>query len=199
MREAGGLLDRHGSTLLHVAAAAIDHGLRRGQPMPVAAAGYAEPLQAPGASFVTLTAEGRLRGCIGSLQAFRPLVEDVAANAYAAAFRDGRFDPVDADEQPRLQLSVSVLNPPEQLHFDDEAHLLSQLRVGRDGLIIRSGGRRALFLPQVWETLAEPQAFLHHLKVKAGLDAGDAPVDLAAWRFTVESISSAGATGDACH
>lgn len=189
--EPRGLLDQHGPTLLHVAAAAIDHGLRRGQPMLVAAAGYAEALQAPGASFVTLTASGRLRGCIGSLQAFRPLVEDVAANAYAAAFRDERFDPVDADEQPRLQLSVSVLNPPEQLYFDDEAHLQAQLRVGQDGLIIRSGGRRAVFLPQVWETLGEPQSFLLHLKLKAGLDAGDAPADLAAWRFTVEHISSA--------
>lgn len=186
-----GLLDEHGPTLLHVAAAAIDHGLRRGQPMPVAATVYAEALQAPGASFVTLTAEGRLRGCIGSLRAFRPLVEDVAANAYAAAFRDDRFDPIEADEQPRLQLSVSVLNPPEQLHFDDEAQLLAQLRVGQDGLIIRAGGRRALFLPQVWETLGEPQAFLHHLKLKAGLQEGDAPADLAAWRFTVEHVSSA--------
>lgn len=189
--EARGLLDQYGPTLLQVAAVAIDHGLRRGQPMPVDAAGYAEALQAPRASFVTLTADGRLRGCIGSLQAFRPLVEDVAANAYAAAFRDSRFDPLTPEEHPRLQLSVSVLDEPEELYFTDEPELLAQLRVGQDGLIIRSGGRRALFLPQVWESLAEPQAFLHHLKLKAGLDADDAPADLAAWRFTVEHISSA--------
>ena len=195
--ETRGLLDRHGPTLLQLASAAIAHGLRWGRVMPVVATGYAEELQAARASFVTLTVDGQLRGCIGSLQAFRPLVEDVAANAYAAAFRDDRFDRLDAGEQPRLQLSVSVLNEPEELHFDDEPHLLAQLRVGRDGLIIRSGTRRALFLPQVWETLAEPQDFLHHLKVKAGLDSRHASTDLDAWRFTVESVSSVGTSAEA--
>lgn len=191
MTSAGGsLVERHGATLLEVAAAAIDNGLHSGHEMPLAAAAYASDLWRPRASFVTLTIEGRLRGCIGSLEAFRPLVEDVAGNAYAAAFSDGRFDPLTAAEQSRLQLSVSVLDEPEELRFDDEPELLAQLRVGRDGLIIRSGRRRAVFLPQVWELVAEPEAFLHHLKAKAGLDA-HGPADLEAWRFTVEHVSSA--------
>lgn len=188
------LVERHGATLLEVAATAIDYGLRQGREMPVDAAAYPPDLRTPGAAFVTLTIAGRLRGCIGSLEPFRPLVEDVAGNAHAAAFRDSRFDPVIADERPQLDYSVSVLAEPEELHFAGEPELLAQLHAGRDGLIIRSRGRRALFLPQVWETLPEPEAFLYHLKAKAGLDAGR-PADLDAWRFTVESVSSAGSSG----
>lgn len=186
----GSRVARHGAALLDVAAAAIAYGLREGREMPVDTAEYPPDLHAPGAAFITLTIAGRLRGCIGSLEPFRPLVEDVAGNAHAAAFRDSRFDPVTADEQPQLDYSVSVLAEPEELHFAGEPELLAQLRVGRDGLIIRSRGRRALFLPQVWETLPEPEAFLYHLKAKAGLDA-ERPVELDAWRFTVESVSSA--------
>jgi hypothetical protein len=184
------MLDRHGVTLLHVAASSIEHGLRHAQPLPVTAADYAEDLRSVGASFVTLRNAGRLRGCVGSPEAHRPLVEDVAVNGFAAAFRDGRFPDLTADERYALRVSVSVLSPPQPLSFADEADLVGQLCPGRDGLIIDSNRRRALFLPQVWESLGEAHEFLGHLKEKAGLARARQASDLRAWRFAAESIST---------
>jgi MEMO1 family protein len=184
------MLDRHGATLLQVAASSIEHGLRHAQPLPVVAGDYAEDLRGIGASFVTLKNAGRLRGCVGSPEAHRPLVEDVALNGFAAAFRDGRFPGLTADERYSLRVSVSVLGPPQPLSFADEADLVGQLRPGHDGLIIDSNGRRALFLPQVWESLGEAHEFLGHLKGKAGLAPARQASDLRAWRFAAESIST---------
>ncbi len=130
-------------------------------------------LQMPGASFVTLTRQGQLRGCIGSLQAHRPLAQDVQANALAAALRDPRFPPVDAQELPHLKVEVSVLTAPQPLLHANESHALWQLRTGIDGLIFEANHQgqmyRSTYLPQVWEQIPEPRAFLSHLKVKAGL------------------------------
>jgi len=184
------MLDRHGTTLVHLAAASIEHGLRCGQALPVAAADFAQELRMPAACFVTLTREGRLRGCVGSLDAHRSLVEDVTANGFAAAFRDDRFPVLTAGERHGLHLSISVLTAPQPLHFADEASLIEQLRPCRDGLIIRSNGCRAVFLPQVWEHLAEPRRFLGELKAKAGLAADHWSSDFQAWRFITECVSS---------
>ena len=185
------MLDRHGATLLHVAASSIEHGLRHAQPLPVTAGDYPEDLRSAGASFVTLSDDaGRLRGCVGSPEAHRPLVEDVAVNGFAAAFRDRRFPALAADERYSLSLSISVLSPPEPLWFADEAELLGQLRPGYDGLIIASNGRRALFLPKVWDSLGEAHEFVGHLKEKAGLTRAHWASDFRAWRFTTESIST---------
>jgi AmmeMemoRadiSam system protein B/AmmeMemoRadiSam system protein A len=184
------MLDRHGATLLHVAAASIEHGLLHAQPLPVTSGDYAHELRGAGASFVTLSDAGRLRGCVGSAEAHRPLIEDVAVNGFAAAFRDGRFPGLVADERYSLRVSVSVLSPPQPLRFADEAELLGQLRPGRDGLIISSDGRRALFLPQVWEALGEAHDFVGHLKEKAGLTRVHWSSDFRAWRFVTESIST---------
>ena len=126
-------------------------------------------LQAPGAVFVTLTQHGELRGCIGSLEAHRSLLEDVRANARAAAFEDPRFAPLEAEELGRTRVEVSVLTPPEPLSVTDEADLLAQLRPGIDGLILAYDWHRATFLPQVWEQLPERRQFLAQLKRKAGL------------------------------
>jgi AmmeMemoRadiSam system protein A len=126
-------------------------------------------LAEPGASFVTLTQAGELRGCIGSLEAWRPLDQDVRANACAAAFRDPRFPPLGRAELDITRVEVSLLTPPEPLRFADEADALRQLRPGVDGLLIEYDGRRGTFLPQVWESLPEPTDFLAHLKEKAGL------------------------------
>lgn len=123
----------------------------------------------PGACFVTLKRNGQLRGCIGSPQAWRSLGEDVVDNAVKAAFGDQRFAPLTAAELDGLSLSVSVLTPPVPMRFTGEQDLLNQLRPGIDGLIIEDGGRRALFLPAVWEQLPEPEQFLAHLKTKAGM------------------------------
>ncbi len=124
-----------------------------------------------GATFVTLTQNGRLRGCIGSLEAHRPLATDVAENALAAAFRDPRFAPLGKDEFPRTRVEVSLLTPPEPFPVADEADALARLRPGIDGLILSYGRRRATFLPQVWESLPDARQFIAQLKLKAGLPA----------------------------
>lgn len=126
-------------------------------------------LTRPGACFVTLTRDGRLRGCIGSLEAWRPLAEDLRENALAAAFRDPRFAPVSQEEWPRIRIEVSVLEAPRPLPVANEAEALAQLVPGRDGVILRHGRHCATFLPQVWDSLPEPRTFLGELKRKAGL------------------------------
>lgn len=130
-----------------------------------------DDLERPGATFVTLLRDGQLRGCIGTLEAHRPLGQDVSENAVAAAFRDPRFPPLDIDEFDAVRVEVSLLTEPEFMHFDDEHDALSQLRPGRDGLILFYNCQRATFLPQVWESLPQPWQFMAQLKRKAGLPA----------------------------
>lgn len=185
-----GLLSRHGETLLHLAAASINHGLRYGVPLQVSIADQPTELRQPAASFVTLKREGQLRGCVGSAEAHRPLAADVAENSYAASFRDSRFRPLSPDELHGLTLSISLLSPPTPIVFRDEADLARQLKPGEDGLLIHVNNHRALFLPQVWEQLPRPQQFLEQLKRKAGLPAAFWSDDLRAWRFASRSVSS---------
>lgn len=185
------MLDRHGGTLVRLAAASIGHGLANREPLPVDPRDYPAELRADGACFVTLTRKRELRGCVGSPQAHRALVEDVAANAFAAGFRDDRFPMLTPSELRLLELSVSVLSPPQPIEFTVEAELLAKLRPGIDGLIIAAAEGRALFLPQVWEVLPAPQVFLAHLKAKAGLSPDYWSGGFKAWRFTAESVSSA--------
>jgi AmmeMemoRadiSam system protein B/AmmeMemoRadiSam system protein A len=125
----------------------------------------------PGASFVTLMKDGALRGCIGSLSAARPLGQDVAANARAAAFDDPRFAKLTREEWPRLAVEVSLLSAPKLLAFADEADLLEQIRAGEDGLVLECDGKRATFLPQVWAGIPDKRRFLDELLKKAGLPA----------------------------
>ncbi len=125
----------------------------------------------PGATFVTLTSAGALRGCIGSLRAWRPLVEDIRANAVAAAFEDPRFPPLTQQELATVEIEVSLLGPPEALPPLDAAGLAATLQPGVDGVIVRDDtGRQATFLPQVWEQLPDVGDFLAQLKLKAGMD-----------------------------
>jgi MEMO1 family protein len=144
-----------------------------------------EFLREIGASFVTLTRHGQLRGCIGSLQAHRPLLEDVRANAKAAAFLDPRFQPLTQTEFATTYVEVSLLSTSEALAFDSEEHALSLIRPGLDGLIVEHGAKRGTFLPQVWESIPDPVQFLRHLKQKAGLDADFWATDLRLSRYTV--------------
>jgi AmmeMemoRadiSam system protein B/AmmeMemoRadiSam system protein A len=139
----------------------------------------------PAATFVTLTLDGRLRGCIGSLTALRDLADDVRHNARAAAFQDPRFPPLTADEFARIRIEVSLLSPPETIAFRDEAELIDGLKPGEDGLVLEWQGRRATFLPQVWEALPDPREFLAQLKLKAGLARDFQAVDLRVSRYTV--------------
>jgi uncharacterized protein len=138
---------------------------------PTAPEPDATALDAQGATFVTLTQDGHLRGCIGSLEARQPLDADVRANARAAAFGDPRFSPLRASELTRTRIEVSVLTPAVPLDFTNEADAVRKLRPGVDGVILEAQGRRATFLPQVWENLPEPHLFLNLLKQKAGLPA----------------------------
>ncbi|HEY5718266.1 MAG TPA: AmmeMemoRadiSam system protein A [Motiliproteus sp.] len=127
-------------------------------------------LQEPAACFVTLTLDGQLRGCIGTLTAERPLAEAVAYYAAAAAFEDPRFPPLTLPEWPSVAVEVSVLSAAVPVQAESEEALLAQLQPGVHGLIIERGAQRATFLPQVWESLPEPAQFLGQLKRKAGLD-----------------------------
>jgi hypothetical protein len=161
--------DVAGGTLISIAREAIA-GELRGAATP-AQAGAALWLARPGATFVTLMLEGRLRGCIGSLRAERALAVDVAENARAAAFRDPRFPKLTADEWPRCQVEVSLLSAAKPVRFADEADLIAQLCPGEDGVILEAEGRRATFLPQVWENLPDKRQFLQELQKKAGLPA----------------------------
>ncbi len=174
-----------GATLTGIARAAIAERLGLAES---SAANEGEPwLRAPGATFVTLRYEGELRGCIGSLEATRALGADVRANALAAAFRDPRFPPLASDELSSIRIEVSLLAAATALPHRDEADALRQLRPGVDGVILRVGERRATFLPQVWEHLMTPHAFMAQLKRKAGLPADFWSERVELSRYTVTS------------
>ncbi len=142
-----------------------------------------------GASFVTLHLNGNLRGCIGSLVAHQPLIEDVRDNAVSAAFKDPRFPPLSAREFPDVHIEVSVLTAPEAMQFTDETDALSQLQPKIDGVIFTSGQHKATFLPQVWEQLPTPEYFMAHLKQKAGLPAAFWSADVKLERYRVEEFA----------
>jgi len=173
------------SLLRDLALDSIRTGLEEGRPLAVDPEDYPGELRRPGAVFVTLEVGGRLRGCIGSCQARRPLVEDVAENAYAAAFRDPRFPPLTPDVFPDLDLHLSLLTPPVPLEVDTREDLLNILRPGVDGLLLEDPPRRSTFLPQVWAMLPDPGDFLAELLAKAGLPRDHWSEDVRFYRYTV--------------
>ncbi len=154
-----------GATLLTLARSEI--GSKLGHERPSLA--EADWLAEPGACFVTLTRQGELRGCIGTLEAHRPLGLDVRENAVAAAFRDPRFMPLARAEFDEIRVEVSVLSPTEALVVVSEEHALASLRPGIDGVVFEYAHYRSTFLPQVWEQLPDPAEFMAHLKRKAGV------------------------------
>lgn len=162
------VLSEHGQGLLALAAASIRYPLS-GRNLTVRPCDVPADLAASGASFITLTREGNLRGCIGSHRAWRPLVTDVVENAAAAAFSEPRFPRLTAAELPGLSLSLSLLTAATPIGASSQDELLRALRPGRDGVIITDGPYRGLFLPQMWEQLPAPAEFMAWLKRKAGL------------------------------
>lgn len=178
-----------GATLLKLARSVIAAKLGYEASTPESAGWLLEP----GASFVTLTRQGALRGCIGTLQAHRPLGVDVQENAVAAAFRDPRFEPLSRAEYADIRVEVSLLSPSEPLVVTSELDALSQLRPNIDGAVFEYGHTRSTFLPQVWEQLPDPAEFMAQLKRKAGLSADFWADSVRLSRYTVDKWREEGA------
>jgi len=174
--------------LLNIAQDSINEGLTKKQPLIVRVLDYGENLRQKRACFVTLEKKGALRGCIGSLQAYRPLVEDIASNAFFAAFRDPRFSALTIEEYKEISIHISILGFPESMQFDSEADLVRQIRPGIDGLILTDGDHRGTFLPSVWEQLPNAKLFFMHLKNKAGLPSNYWSNTLRVERYATEVI-----------
>ena len=174
--------------LRKVALDSIRHGLEAGRPLVPDLGEASSILRAPGAAFVTLDLHGRLRGCIGSFEARRPLLEDVAQNAYSAAFMDFRFPPLSTEELPDLELHLSLLTPLEPLTVAGRQDLLNTLQPGVDGLLLEDLPHRSTFLPQVWESLPDPEEFLGELLRKAGLSRDHWSGTLRFHRYGVEEF-----------
>jgi AmmeMemoRadiSam system protein A len=155
-------------TLLKLAREALETGVRAQPLPPLDAASLTPLLRADGASFVTLTVGGNLRGCIGALEPYQPLAEDVREHAVAAALEDYRFPPVREPELAKIAIEVSRLTLPARLDYAGPDDLLAKLRPGMDGVILRDGVRRATFLPQVWEKIPDQAEFLANLCYKMG-------------------------------
>ena len=160
----------HGRKLLQIARQSISAALAA-DGAPGACLAEEPWLRESRSSFVTLMQGEELRGCVGALEAQRPLAEDVAENARAAAFEDARFKPLTRDEFARTEIEVSLLSTPKRLAFEDHVDLIGRLRPGVDGIILEYSeeGKRSTFLPQVWEGLPDPEQFIAHLRQKAGI------------------------------
>lgn len=164
------LPDDAGDVLLPAARAAIARALGLDAPPPATPPTWARER---GASYVTLTRDGRLRGCTGTLVARRPLLEDVEVNAVNTALHDRRFWPMTPDEVPLVVIEVSVLSVPRPLPVASLAEAYASLRPGVDGVIVEAGAwNRATFLPKMWEAMPSPEEFLEHLWLKAGVGPG---------------------------
>lgn len=178
-----------GTELLRLARGSIEYGLIHGEPLPIQHDELSELLTKPGATFTTLRLEGELRGCCGTLEATQPLAADVTRSAFQAAFRDPRFEPVAEGELDAISLELSVLSALESMPVINEADLLEQLTPGTDGLVIVLDGRRATFLPKVWDKLPQPQQFVAALKNKCGLPHDYWSERLAFHRYSTSSYS----------
>ncbi len=151
---------------------------------------YCSELKKHKATFVTLKLDGLLRGCIGNLIAKESLIQSIAHNAYSAAFRDPRFDPVQLDEIPLLAIEISILSDTTPIQFDSEQELIENLKPGIDGVVLSDNVQSGTFLPSVWEQVSTPEAFLRHLKVKAGFNEEYWSDDITAERYSVNIISN---------
>jgi AmmeMemoRadiSam system protein A len=161
------------TALLRFARQALEEGVNENFLQPLDLSTLPAALQAVGASFVTLTQKGDLRGCIGALEASQPLVEDVREHAVAAALQDYRFPPVTPDELSEIEIEISRLTPTRPLEYNTPQELLERLRPFIDGVVLKYGSQRSTFLPQVWEKIPDPAVFLGQLCQKMG-----APADL---------------------
>jgi MEMO1 family protein len=184
----------HGRMLLDIARNSIEAALGVSAPKALPDEAWLKPLRA---SFVTLTQNGRLRGCIGSLEAERALAEDVQRNARAAALSDPRFAPLAREELAATRIEVSLLSTPKPIAFADHADLIARLRPGEDGLILECNGACGTFLPQVWDGLPDPERFIAELKRKAGLSPQLSTAKCRIQRYSVLKWKEEGTRGEA--
>jgi AmmeMemoRadiSam system protein A len=179
------------AVLLDVAERSAAEGLANHRPLDPTSELHQGLLAEPGASFVTLRRDGRLLGCIGTLEARRSLVSDVAANSYAAAFDDPRLPPLTIDDYEQAEIKVSVLTPTEPIDAGSRDELAAAVCPGIDGIIIEAPGHRATFLPSVWDQLGDPEDFLDQLWAKAGLRSRRWPKGMRVERYRTEEFGSA--------
>jgi AmmeMemoRadiSam system protein A len=177
MKDEAQLTDQERSILLAEARHTLEACVQGEALEPINLSDYPAKLQQRGVVFVTLTIEGRLRGCVGALEAYQPLIEDVREHTIAAALRDFRFQPVSPEEVSSISIEISRLTAPQRLDYQTADDLVNALRPGVDGVILSKEPLRATFLPQVWEKLPLQADFLNHLCQKMG-----AQPDL--WRTT---------------
>lgn len=182
------MADQDKDTLLKIAQQSIEYGLNADDILEVKPEDFTPALREERATFVSLHLKGRLRGCIGVLEACRPLVVDVAHTAFAAAFMDRRFPPLKAAELKDLEIDISILTPLEPLSCTTEQELIRIIRPGTDGLLLEDKGSRGAFLPVMWKEIPQPEEFLRHLKVKAGLPTNYWSNTIKVSRFTAEMV-----------
>jgi AmmeMemoRadiSam system protein A len=182
------LSDTHRSQLFALARQSIELGLAEQRWIVMPPTDLPAPLQESRASFVTLRIHGQLRGCCGNLAATRTMGEDVWRNAWASAFADPRFAPLDFEEWPEADLHISILSPLESITVSSEEQLVEMLRPRIDGLVLERDEARATFLPDVWEQLPDARDFLYHLKQKAGWPATSWSPHIKVQRYTTESF-----------
>ncbi len=187
--EAARLSDAHRKTLVDAAYATLRHIATKGRPPEVNVATFPAPLRALRNTFVTIEIDGQLRGCVGSLAPGVPLIIDVVTNTYKAAMQDRRFKPMTPEEIAKATISISILSHMRPLPFASEPELLERLRPSVDGLVIRDGNSRALFLPKVWDQMPSARDFLGRLKQKAGMPEAPMASRAEAFRFTTETFS----------
>lgn len=162
------LTDEEKQILLRIARESMERGVRGEKLSPLDLKSMTPRLKQDGASFITLTIRGELRGCIGALEPYQPLAQDVREHAIAAALEDPRFPQVKPAELDKIEVEISCLTVPEGLEYKDAEDLLAKLRPNMDGVILRDGFRRATFLPQVWEKIPDKADFLDNLCYKMG-------------------------------
>ena len=187
------ILNNHGDVLLQFIGSTIYSKVLKQKSKINKSLESDKSLNLPGASFITLTKNGQLRGCIGSIQVTKPLIKDIADNAHKAAFEDPRFTPLTLAEieTGEIEISISILGPKIKIYFSNESELLEQLKPGLDGIILSEGTEyRSTFLPSVWEQLPNPKMFFNALKRKAGLPENYWSETIQISRYNTSSRSS---------
>lgn len=176
------------SVLLNLARESIGSELEKKQ-LQINPVSISKPLKQKQGSFVTLTMDQKLRGCIGHIMAIQKLYQDVIENAHAAAFEDPRFMPLTMREFEKIDVEISVLGRSTKLEYDSPPSLIKHLEENKPGVILKQGIRTATFLPQVWEEIQDPEKFLCHLSLKAGLDPYEWTRGVDIETYTAEKIT----------